>query len=38
MAIAWYIAICAVIAFIAALFMGDYSRKEIHEEYSHVRD
>jgi MFS family permease len=37
-AISWYLAICAVIAFIATLFMTDYSRKEIHEEYSHVRD
>jgi MFS family permease len=37
-AIAWYIAICAAIAFIAALFMRDYSRQEIHEEYSHVRE
>jgi MFS family permease len=37
-AISWYLAICAVIAFIATLFMTDYSRKEIHEEYAHVRD
>ena len=34
--ISWYIAICAVIAIIATLFMTDYSRKDINEEYSHV--
>jgi metabolite-proton symporter len=36
MVIAWFMAICAVIAFVATLFMTDYSRKEIEEEYAHV--
>ena len=35
--IAVYIAICAVIAFIATLFMTEYSNREIHEEYEHVK-
>ena len=38
MVIAWYMAICAVIAFVATLFMVDYSRKEVDEEYAHVGD
>jgi metabolite-proton symporter len=38
MVIAWYIAICALIAFIACLFMVDYSRKDVNEEYAHVGD
>ena len=38
MVIAWYMAICAVIAFVATLFMGDYSRKDVDEEYAHVGD
>jgi MFS family permease len=36
MAISWYIALCAVISFIATLFMTEYSRREIHDEYEHV--
>jgi MFS family permease len=35
-AISWYIAFCAVISFIATLYMTEYSRREIHEEYEHV--
>jgi MFS family permease len=35
-AISWYIALCAVISFIATLFMTEYSRREIDEEYEHV--
>ncbi len=31
-----YIAICAVIAFVATLFMTEYSKRDIHEEYEHV--
>jgi MFS family permease len=38
MVVALYIAICAVIAFIATLFMTDYSGKDINEEYSHVAE
>ena len=34
--ISWYIALCAVISFISTLFMTEYSRREIHEEYEHV--
>jgi hypothetical protein len=34
--ISWYIALCAVISFIATLFMTEYSRREIDEEYEHV--
>jgi MFS family permease len=34
--ISWYIALCAVISFIATLFMTEYSRREIHDEYEHV--
>jgi MFS family permease len=37
-AISWYIAICAVIAIIATLFMTEYSKKDVDEEYSHVGD
>jgi MFS family permease len=37
-AISWYIAICAVIAIIATLFMTEYSQKDVDEEYSHVGD
>ena len=36
--ISWYIAICAVIAIIATLFMTEYSQKDVDEEYSHVGD
>jgi MFS family permease len=36
MAISWYIALCAVISFIATLFMTEYSRREIHDEYENV--
>jgi MFS family permease len=36
MVISWYIALCAVISFIATLFMTEYSRREIHEEYENV--
>jgi hypothetical protein len=36
LAIAVYMAFCAIIAFIATLFMTDYSRKDIHEEYTDV--
>jgi metabolite-proton symporter len=35
-AISWYIALCAVISFIATLFMTEYSRREIHDEYEQV--
>ncbi|MFZ3377738.1 MAG: MFS transporter [Chthoniobacterales bacterium] len=35
-AISWYIGLCAVISFIATLFMTEYSRRDIHEEYEHV--
>ena len=34
--VAWYVAICAVIGFLAALFMTEYSRKDISSEYEHV--
>ncbi len=34
--IAVYIAICAVIGFIATLFMTEYSHKDISDEYEHV--
>lgn len=34
--IAVYVAICAVIGFLAALFMTEYSRKDISGEYEHV--
>jgi MFS family permease len=34
--IAVYVAICAVIGFVAALFMTEYSRKDISGEYEHV--
>jgi MFS family permease len=37
-AISWYIAICAVIAIIATLFMTEYSKKDVDEEYAHVAD
>jgi len=36
-AISWYIALCAVIAFTATLFMTEYSRRDVHEEYAHAR-
>jgi MFS family permease len=38
LAISLYIAICAVIAIIATLFMTEYSKKDVDEEYSHVGD
>jgi MFS family permease len=34
--VAWYVAICAIIGFLAALFMTEYSRKDISSEYEHV--
>jgi MFS family permease len=34
--ISWYIALCAVISFIATIYMTEYSRRDIHEEYEHV--
>jgi metabolite-proton symporter len=34
--IAIYISICALIAFVATLFMTEYSNKDISEEYQHV--
>ena len=34
--IAIYVAICAVIGFLAASFMTEYSRKDISSEYEHV--
>jgi MFS family permease len=34
--IAVYVAICAVIGFLAASFMTEYSRKDISSEYEHV--
>jgi MFS family permease len=34
--IAIYVAICAVIGFLAALFMTEYSHKDISSEYAHV--
>ena len=36
--IALYISICALIGFIATLFMGEYAHKDISEEYAHVGD
>jgi MFS family permease len=36
MAISWYIACCAIISFIATIYMTEYSRRDIHEEYDHV--
>jgi metabolite-proton symporter len=35
-AISWYVALCAIISFIATVYMTEYSRREIHEEYEHV--
>jgi MFS family permease len=35
-AVSWYITLCAVISFTATLFMTEYSRREIHEEYDHA--
>jgi hypothetical protein len=35
--IAIYIAICALIGFVATLFMTEYSHQDISEEYAHVR-
>jgi MFS family permease len=35
-AVSWYIALCAVISFTATLFMTEYSRRDIHEEYEHA--
>jgi metabolite-proton symporter len=37
MVISLYIALCAVISCIATLYMTEYSRREIHEEYEHVK-
>ena len=34
--VAWYVAICALIGFIAALLMTEYSSKDISAEYEHV--
>jgi MFS family permease len=34
--ISWYIGLCAVISFIATLYMTEYSRREIDQEYEHV--
>ena len=34
--VAWYVAICAVIGFVAASFMSEYSRKDVSREYEHV--
>jgi hypothetical protein len=34
--IAWYVAICALIGFTAALLMTEYSSKDISAEYEHV--
>jgi metabolite-proton symporter len=36
MSISIYVAICALIGFIAALLMTEYSRKDISREYEHV--
>jgi MFS family permease len=36
-AISWYIALCALIAFTATLFMTEYSGRDVHEEYAHAR-
>jgi MFS family permease len=36
--IAVYISICALIGFIATLFMREYSHKDISEEYAHASD
>ena len=36
-AISWYIALCTVVAFIATLFMTEYSRRDIDEEYAQAR-
>ncbi len=36
MAVSWYIAVCAIISFVATLYMTEYSRRDIHEEYEHV--
>ena len=35
-AIAWYVAICAAIGFVAAMLMTEYSKKDISREYEHV--
>ncbi len=35
-AIAWYIAVCAVISLIATALMSDYTGKDIGEEYQHA--
>jgi len=35
-AVSWYITLCAVISFTATLFMTEYSRRDIHEEYDHA--
>ena len=35
--IAIYIGICALIGFVATLFMTEYSHQDISEEYAHVR-
>ena len=34
--IAWYLAICAMIGFFAAIFMTEYARKDVSDEYAHV--
>jgi len=36
MAVSGYIAVCAIISFVATLYMTEYSRRDIHEEYEHV--
>ncbi len=36
MVVSWYIAVCAIISFVATLYMTEYSRRDIHEEYEHV--
>jgi metabolite-proton symporter len=35
-AVSWYIAFCAVISIVATMYMTEYSRRDIHEEYDHV--
>ena len=38
LAVALYMAGCAVIALIATMFLTEYSREDIHNEYDHVGD
>jgi metabolite-proton symporter len=35
-AVSWYIALCAVVSIVATIYLTEYSRRDIHEEYEHV--